>query len=322
MCKIFAMSDMSKVPVTPKLLRSIRNAVCALSDKDGFGYATLNLDHTIGGERTMRPMMFNPLIDNAENPVLKLPIVLKTSDRFGQVETRSKALIAHGRFSTNEKLLANTHPFTSPKTALIHNGVVYDETGFVDDELKTCCDTEILLKYWERGGMEAIEQNVTGYYALAILDREGKLHIVRDSRAMLYMAWNRTVGSFMFATTIDILKSVCKAMKWKMDEAQELLPNHYVVMQGNEIVSHREIKPLVSSYTAGLDSKASLAFGAGDYQASDFNLPDVEPSYRERQTGRLACDDAPEAKADTGDDCETMDVYEMMEQYGSKKKIS
>lgn len=318
MCKVFAMSNMKKVKITKKFLNAVKAEVCRTGDKHGFGYAVLSDDGKLSGERTMRPLTFQPLQVNPNSTRTgSLPIVLKTRNQFGELKfDNAKSFIGHGRYSTNDVTLENTHPFVNDKIAMIHNGVVSDDDGVIDEKLlKTTNDTEIILRCWEKGGMPMVEKTVSGYYALAVLDKDGLLHIVRDDRAMLYIAYSRTVDSFMFATTPEIIKTVAKKMQWHIEPIEELLENIHVTLDRNDILSQVDITPKAGS--AWLSGKASAAFGDGDSRASsasssyegykgagiydaskseshayrsNVEVEDDEPEYREGVRERMARD--------------------------------
>ena len=249
MCKVFAMTNVSQFKVNSKFISIVRNEVCRHADQDGFGYAVLSKKGDIGGERTMRPLNFRPLIDPESPKTTKeLPIVLDANNSFGKIDLANpKSFIAHGRLSTNSVSLVNTHPFTNGEVALIHNGVVRDPTNTLKNLVSTC-DSEILLRYWEKDGIEAIEKMVTGYYAVAILDKNGLLHIIRDDRADLYISYCRTVDSFLIATTSEIINNVAKEMKWKIEHPEEILEKSYTTFDGNSILNHRSITPRTSEY--------------------------------------------------------------------------
>jgi predicted glutamine amidotransferase len=263
MCKIFAMTNMDKVNVNQKFLEVVKGQVCKTSDKDGFGYALLGQDGSLGGERTLRPISFQPLSGGkGTRKIDDLPILAKSSKAFGVLNLKApKSFIAHGRYSTNVISLPNTHPFTNGEVALIHNGVVHDVGGFAKEFLKSTCDSEILLRYWEMGGMEDIEANVSGYYAFAILDKRGQLHVARDSMATLYISWCRSVQSYIIATTKDIIFGVAKKMKWKVETPEELSPDIYAIFDGNDIVSHRSIEPLVTGYPTEMNEVVQRSLG-------------------------------------------------------------
>lgn len=277
MCKIFAMTNLTKVKVTEKLIGVLRDAVCKTADRDGFGYAVNTHDGKLWGERALNPFQFEPFKASPKGKTAELSIVDVQSNSFGDVKSEDCAsLIAHGRMSTNDVSLRNTHPFVNDDIALIHNGVVSDVHDLVTRDLKTTCDTEILLKLWEIGGIETIEDNAGGYYALAILDKQGQLHIVRDDRASLFVAYSPTVDSFLIATTIDILNHVSKTMCWEIETPQSIQEGIYAVFRGNEIVFQKEIFPL--GYSSGIDnSKASLALGIDDDSPIDDDYDDIDP---------------------------------------------
>lgn len=260
MCKVFAMTNMSNVKVNSKFLNTVKNELTK-RDNDGFGYAVLGKKGALGGERTMKPELFRPLRTHPDQRITyRLPFVLKSSNRFGTIDRRTpKSFIAHGRFSTNDICLGNTHPFTNGEVALVHNGVVQDCSQEIENLVSTC-DTEILLRYWERGGITDIEQNVSGYYAVAILDKNGLLHVARDDRAMLYVCYSKTVDSYIFATTADILEAVAKEMKWKIENPEEMLPNSYCVFDGNKSISSSKIEPL-GSWSAKMTDKEKKSLG-------------------------------------------------------------
>jgi predicted glutamine amidotransferase len=266
MCKVFAMTNTKQFKVNRKFIQTVRNEVCRHADQDGFGYAVLSTKGDIGGERTIRPLNFLPLIDpQAPKVAGNLPIALKANNGFGMIDlANAKAFIGHGRLATNAICLENTHPFTNGEVALIHNGVVNDPTSTLKN-LTSTCDTEILLRYWEKGGVEEIEKMVSGYYAVAILDKEGMLHIMRDDRADLFISWCKTVDSFIIATTADIIKNVAKEMKWKIEHPEEILEKTYTVFSSNDIVKHLSIIPRSSTYSSGYDSNYN--YNRGGYNS-------------------------------------------------------
>lgn len=295
MCKIFAMTNVSQVKVTNDFLNKVKDAVCKVTDKDGFGYAFNTVDGQIWGERTTEPNKFEPLGKVINSKTNQLPIVRKTMNQFGPIGHDDNAsFIAHGRFSTNTVNLDNTHPFMNDSIALIHNGVVYDPLKAVQD-LKTDCDSEILLKLWEQNGINSIEKYASGYYAIALLDKLGQLHIVRDDRASLYMTYSPTVDSYLIATTTDILKEIAGRMGWVIEKCEPIMDNVYVIFKGNDIGFHRSIEPL-EYYNDNLDQdKVDRALGynveylSGDYAA----YKEEHEAFNDECIDDLNNDDAP-----------------------------
>lgn len=318
MCKIYAMTNMSKVKLTPEFIKIVRDAVCKTVDRDGFGYAVNTSQGDIWGERVLNPFDFNPFEKQGTSVVSRLPIV-NCSNSFGNVgQGDAVSFIAHGRMSTNQVNIDNTHPFVNDEIALIHNGVVSDPNGIVTASLKTTCDTEILLRLWEQGEIDAIESNAAGYYAIAALDRHGQLHIARDSRAQLFISWSETVESYIIATTEDIIKDVSFRMNWKIEEIKPITSDTYAVFQGNELSYHRKIEPIgyvttinssliqASLGETDLPCENELEYLSGDYEA-------FQRDWRED----LNSDDMPDY-----DDSITDADYEMLYQsYAERRRV-
>jgi predicted glutamine amidotransferase len=263
-CKLFALTNVSNVKVNKRLLKVINETITE-TDRHGFGYAVLGQSGKLGGERSMEPSRFNPLLESrGKLHAHRLPFVEKTSNTFGKLDLdKGKALIAHGRFSTNVHSLENTHPFYNGKIALAHNGVVQDSTNGVKALLKTTCDSEILLRYWETQGINGIVNNVTGYYAMLILDRVGKLHVIRDSIANLYITYVKDIDSYMIATTDEILETIADKMKWDIENIEAIKDNQHIVFDGNTVTHNAEISP--KGKTSALWTQAERdSLGIGD----------------------------------------------------------
>lgn len=288
MCKILAITNMEKVIIDSKFIGAVQKEITGYGDKDGFGYAILDESGNIFGERTATPKWFKPFISSPNNPnkprIDALPLTHKQSDCFGQQKSKAKSMIAHGRLSTNTVNLANTHPFVGEDIALIHNGVIQDAGKMLTRgiHLKTDNDSEIAFRYWQMGGMVDVEENVSGYYALAVLDGYTKrLHVVKDSNARLHCAYCPTIDSFIFATTPEIIRGLCKKMKWKLEEIRAVLNNIHGVFDRNDCVHHEEIEPIghrsyISSYDSWNGSEA-VSKALGVPVTTDMCAPENEP---------------------------------------------
>lgn len=272
MCKIFTMTSVEKIKITSDFIEIVRDAVCKSNDRDGFGYAVNTVDGEIWGERTMTPFSFDAMVPDVDGKTKKLPIVSpRLSNRFGPVGCEDNlSFIAHGRLSTNKISLANTHPFLSENVALVHNGVVSDPNKAAGPR-KTSCDTEILLNLWEQNEITAIEENAGGYYAIAILDRLGQLHIVKDDCAMLYVAFSPTAESYLIATTAEIIRDIASRMKWEIEPCERIMPNVYAVFRGNELYHNESIRPLGWHWDDDDDS-----FSTSDVQKALGNMEFVD----------------------------------------------
>lgn len=306
MCKLFAMTNMKKVKLNSKFIGIVKDAVTAEADKDGFGYAILDKRGNVGGERTLNVETFRALRGNVnDRAVHKLSFVNKQNNVYGKINVNSaKAFVAHGRYSTNDVSLENTHPFVHKDFALFHNGVVQDAgKGVSKKDLTTTCDTEILYHYWQRKGLSDITKNVTGYYALAILESSGLLHIIRDDQAELWITHIKSIDSYMIATTPDILEEVCKKMRWNCEPPEPIVDNKHIVFNGNEVVSENDFKPrgkrsskfsakelgslgklpFVSSYTGDVDKVESekdvLSYEASHIGSFNDDTRDTSESF-------------------------------------------
>jgi len=273
LCKIFALTNASKVNFDSKFINIVKSQVCKTNDRDGFGYAVLRDSGLIHGERTTNPELFEPL--RVSGVTAALPCIEVTRNSFGSIDdTKLKSFIGHGRFSTNTRSIENTHPFFDGNAALIHNGVVR-HIGPKIESLKTDCDTELLAHHWGQSQMQGIEDSITGYYAMAILEH-GMLHIVKDSIASLYVAWSPSIESFIIATTQDIIQGVAKEMGWVIEPCEAIADNSHTVFDGNSVVSCDEIYPLEID-NGPIDSKTRVALGMGrDY---DEPLPGDSEEY-------------------------------------------
>lgn len=237
MCKLMAFTDASRVRSLKKLVNQAKPLITKIDD-DGFGWSAQGAKGAFG-ER-MLEMFHSYRLDSRSAPVPE-PAKEETYASFGTKAPVTGGLVLHGRTSTNSRSLLNTHPIQRAGWTLVHNGVVGNKGP--DYEMHTTNDTEHLVHHLATGGIEAVEQYLTGYYAFAALDPNGRLHVCRDDNATLYYAWVETIESFMFATTASLLESTVKAMAWKANAPELLKENYYCVFEGNSMVHAQDIKP-------------------------------------------------------------------------------
>ena len=293
MCKILSLTNMANVKVTPKFIKALRDQVCATSDKHGFGYSVLTEQGDIWGEKTIEPMTFEPLSGIGSNKLDSLPFVSRSVQSFGRLlQGKAKALTAHGRFSTNSVSIENTHPFVSKGISMIHNGVVHDAAVNKLTGLKTDNDTEIVFEYWKRNGIDAVSENVSGYYALAILESSGNMTIVRDDRASLYISYSPTIDSFIIATTIDIIDGLCKTMKWRKESPRKIFDNQVITFDRNKVMSCDEFLPLETYTPMTATEKTALGY-SGTSEVSEVSIydrylnNDDAPLYSEKMSDEI-----------------------------------
>lgn len=221
------------------------------TERDGFGHATLT-DGGIYLQRYVEPKDVKPNLHQ-----FRKSFTIPNSNESGKLAPPKGAAMWHGRISTNDKTLINTHPIVKHGWTLIHNGVVEDSGAKYD--MITTNDTEHCLERLVQGIGE-VEKHITGYYALAAIDPNGKLHIVKDDIARLHCAWVTEAKSYIFATTKDLIVDMCAKMKWTYDTIEAVADNQYLIFDQDGLLVHQQdIKPKgYSSYSA---SKSKLSLG-------------------------------------------------------------
>lgn len=239
MCKIMAFTDLTDIKGLSNLVDSAYTNITK-QDNDGFGWAALGVKGVFG-ERSIEKLYRYRLHRLSHN--VKLPIVKEgLYEHFGTKSRIIGPAMFHGRTSTNDVNLLNTHPIVKNEWALIHNGVVTNQgPGY---KTHTTNDTEHLVHYLSTGGMSAIENNVSGYYAFMAIDPFGQLHVVKDDIAPLYIAKAITLGCYVIGTTQELIESTCEAISVKVGPVDAIKDNQHLTFKNNELVSVVNIIPL------------------------------------------------------------------------------
>jgi glucosamine 6-phosphate synthetase-like amidotransferase/phosphosugar isomerase protein len=243
---------MSKIKNLDKAINTIC-ASLAKREKDGIGYA-IQGKSGVFGERSVKADNFKT---DFTSEILDLPFLSNDYNRIGQKSKAVGAGIFHGRTSTNDKTLINTHPIMKHNWTLIHNGVVSNHGPSYD--MMTTNDTEHIIENIAQSGVSGIEKNLTGYYAIAAFSPDDKLHIIRDNIATLYFAHIKSIDSYIIGTTQDLINEVCKAMHWQCSKLAAMRDNSHVVFYKNKVESYSKIKPL--GRTINENKYASLSLG-------------------------------------------------------------
>lgn len=257
MCKIFTLTNTSKIKALDKATNTIAKHLAA-REGDGFGYSVLG-KKGIFGERTLFPDSFRA---SFSRPMLSVPWVTHSYNRFGTKTEGIGPGIFHGRTSTNEKTLVNTHPINKHDWSLIHNGVVSNH-GPVYETITTN-DTEHLVHYLANHGIRSIEEHLTGYYAVSAISPDGRLHIIKDSTANLFSARIETIDSLVFATTQCLIEDICKELKWKHSVISPVTNNTYLILSGNTLDHHETINPRGRTITESRFASQSLGYSLDD----------------------------------------------------------
>ncbi len=286
MCKILILTNASKIKNLKKAV-SVIGAAVTKTEVDGFGY-TIQGQNGLFGERTLNTN--NIKMRHAANFGPVPSFGLRHRDQFGVKSEVTGAALFHGRTSTNNVSLINTHPINKHDWSLIHNGVVTNH-GPAYSKLTTN-DSEDCLHYLANSGIEGLAKNLTGYYALGAIDPIGQLHIIRDNTAQLSFAWSPTIESYIFATTEGIIESVAKSMDWSLDEVFEFQHSTHLVMRGNEVLSQNQFSPRGYESRESRFASASLGRDLGTYDKStEFNWSSLESTIYDQYNSDLYNED-------------------------------
>lgn len=163
--------------------------------------------------------------------------------------------IYHGRISTNDLGVENTHPFVNESLALAHNGIV-DYHG-PERPKKGTCDSEDLFNAFTLGkGFSEFGKYFEGYAALLLLYPSGFMTFYRDETPTLYVA--RFKSGYVVATSIkDATSLVTDVFKEKPEVPFLAKAEHAIETVNGEIKSVTHVGAMPSKSFA----KDSLSLG-------------------------------------------------------------
>lgn len=253
MCKIIVLTNMTKIKNLNKTINTI-SASLAKRERDGIGYAIQGLSGVFG-ERSLNPSSFKT---DFKSEILDLPFLSNDYNRIGKPSKIVGAGIFHGRTSTNDKTLINTHPISKRDWTLIHNGVVSNHGP--DYKMQTTNDTEHCLEYLSTVGVSGIETHLTGYYAIAAFSPDNRLHLIRDNIATLFWGYIKSIDSYLIGTTKDLILEICKEMSWEVSKLSPMVDNSHVIFYKNKLESFNKINPLGRTKKESALSSLSLGY--------------------------------------------------------------
>jgi glutamine amidotransferase-like protein len=277
MCKIIVIPNASKINNMQRFSR--RMASLMLEMRDGYGYAAQGASGVFGA-RSTSPNGY------ASGDGLPSYVEASAEVKFGEYSRCTGAAMFHGRISTNEPGLLNTHPISRDGWHMIHNGVV---TNHGASYVKTTSnDSEDVLYHLMTGGIAGVSANLTGYYAAGAIDSDGLLHVFRDEIASLYYGYSDKLKSPVFATTMELLTKVGKIIGEKLSGV-EVKENIYLVFDHGRLVheqsfesrGYSEIEGRLASRSLGRELNGFSAYGDLTEQDSDNYLDAVSDSWLE-----------------------------------------
>jgi predicted glutamine amidotransferase len=257
MCKVIGFTNFKNVREKLGTIEYLSQLLLE-TEKDGFGYAIWdNNSKKVFGERTTE-RTFSSATRKAKSDV-ELDFCEESSavqNSFGEFDlSNTGAAIFHGRISTNNKNLLNTHPMAKDGWALIHNGVVTDHGDKY--ETVTTNDSEHVLTRYVDG---TFEKALTGYYAFLAIDKQGDMHVVKDKIANLYSSWIESLDTYIFSTNEANIQKICKALKVDYSTILKYKDDQLAVFTGNKVIAKRKIESRGYSYQESKWSQRSLGY--------------------------------------------------------------
>lgn len=258
MCKIMGISNLTKIPHADldKHLLKLRDIVC-VANNDGFGYA-LSYQDEVFSEKFTRPNDFKGMLKSTLHEKLNFDLFNVFEDSLAQGKyyenVMPKAVVAHGRTSTNTKGLPEySHPFFDQKTksAFVHNGVV-DVTYPMLYNLETANDSEYLANVFWHEGLNGLAE-ISGYFAFMNLKENGLIELVKDDRASLHAAFSADLDGYIFATIPFMIESYAREFKISISNVVPVMDNMSAKIMGSKIFDQerlpdREHAAMVLSY--------------------------------------------------------------------------
>lgn len=228
MCKIVVVPKITdETRETAKLFVEGISEFMSKVDDDGFGYAAINTEGKLFGERWHKNREAfkerHPLTDTELNILRSFKGVLSKDikyNTFGAFHENNnmKAITLHARMATTGKIFQNTHPFVEKFTSVIHNGVITNHDKLC--KKYSSCDSEVILHEYIKNDVANNPKNIQravnkfeGYYACAVFSRmkDGTviLDIFKDGKANLGAIYVNELESVVIATDTDHIERTC-----------------------------------------------------------------------------------------------------------------
>jgi asparagine synthase (glutamine-hydrolysing) len=139
------------------------------------------------------------------------------------------------RLSIMDPTPAGMQPMTKHNATVVTNGEIYNWKQLAklhNIELKTQCDTEIILEMYRLFGIKGMLQLLDGYFALAIYDNTtNNLYIARDPYGVRSQYIGTTkVGELFVASELKAISELCS-------EITQFPPGQYMTIHDSKIIS-------------------------------------------------------------------------------------
>lgn len=239
-------------------------------EKDGFGYAAIDNEGELFGERWLHNneafMHRNPFGNKIDNEMLKKCKILsreKVYGSFGKLNDNIRSITLHSRMATNTVNYRNTHPFVEDYTSVVHNGVISNDAKLT--KKYSTCDSEVILHEYIKYNVgnkphkfQKVANKLEGYYALGIFSRTSQgrviLDVVKDGSARLDAFFVKELNCLVFATpkwSTNPVEDVCKKLGFTVEskyKVKDCKLQRFDAMTG-EPLAYLTFKPKERTYS-------------------------------------------------------------------------
>lgn len=331
MCKVLMVPGIKKQhqDKVKKLAKAFVKAAAKVDD-DGFGYAGITSRGEIYGEKWLNEkdafVLHSDPKPPAPGPVEELlgpaarASTFFTADKvygaFGvertkEVQNDTVAMIVHARRKTHGlKSIENTHPFyepateQDPATALIHNGSIVNHYNLT--KKYSTCDSEAILHEYLKNAMSfnpwavpELAKTLVGQYTVGVLtstfDNENNAIPVLDifkSTKELHCAYVKELGTFVFCTTVEILREACKSVKMTPSNITEVRDGYLLRLDATTGMRLEDPIPfdLSRQYTT-MGNQTYTGGGANNYNYDRNDRGYLGPAHNTTHTQRTVKED-------------------------------
>lgn len=212
MCKLFIATGRFSRKQVLALLNATNNAF-ASSQRDGFGFAAY------GGGSVAFGRYLNPRVYPGFGSDLP-PFVTCPRSESGSLPEVTKALVIHGRTSTNRVTVENVHPFKKGSLYLAHNGVLRWTGGGHAPKAAHDCDTEQFLNWFDDSNQRkwvGTASTWSGYGVFGVIDSASKtLTVAKCGSGNLH--WAGADGVNLFSTSPADLAVIARRSKIRVGQ--------------------------------------------------------------------------------------------------------
>lgn len=218
MCKLFiATGSLSQSQVLAILKAT--NSTFAKSQPDGFGFVAYGDTNTVARGRYLSPSAYPGF--GFEVP----KFCSSPSSEEGSLPKVTKALVIHGRTSTNRVMTENVHPFKYGSLYLAHNGVLRWTGNGPCPTAPNDCDSEQFLNWFfnNKEDWSKTDDNWSGYGVFGVVNTTTrKLTVAKCGSGNLH--WAGSKGLHLFSTQANDLQHIATKCRLRVSQPLTVKP--------------------------------------------------------------------------------------------------